>query len=349
MTKYDAVMHRGSGRNQLLEFSKLIASFFVVCIHVPFPGTFGKIVTCLARFAVPMFFAISGFFSYQVGCDKLEKRILHIVKLNLVAIGVQITWRLCATILYGGSISDWLGTLFVSRQDLWKWLVLNVNPFGGHLWYLTSIFICYVFLWGYIRSYGKLVVNYRPLYFLCLCLAGIHFLLGEFSSVLGLDIPYEIPRGAMFLGLPMFGMGIFLRQFGDRFLQRTGMATWKILGMLFLFAIVSFFERLWFGSVELYLGTVGIVVMLMLLSWKCPQFCKGPVGSLVSTFGSCSTVIYIVHIPVWEYYMGMWQLGLYQRLGEQEAMLRPLIVMGISLLIAAAVECCAGGSRRLKQ
>lgn len=51
-------------RNQTLECCRILAAVFVVFLHVPFPGTVGKTVNCLARFAVPLFFAISGWFSY---------------------------------------------------------------------------------------------------------------------------------------------------------------------------------------------------------------------------------------------------------------------------------------------
>lgn len=47
-------------RNQSMDLAKLIASFFVVFLHVPFPGQIGQIIGCLARFAVPLFFILAG-------------------------------------------------------------------------------------------------------------------------------------------------------------------------------------------------------------------------------------------------------------------------------------------------
>ena len=47
-------------RNETLECCRILAAVFVVFLHVPFPGLLGKTVNCLARFAVPLFFAISG-------------------------------------------------------------------------------------------------------------------------------------------------------------------------------------------------------------------------------------------------------------------------------------------------
>lgn len=50
-------------RNQAMECFKMIAAVLVVILHVPFPGKWGGIVTCLANFAVPVFFAITGYFN----------------------------------------------------------------------------------------------------------------------------------------------------------------------------------------------------------------------------------------------------------------------------------------------
>ena len=49
---------------ELINALKIIAAFFVVGIHVHFPGDFGRAFVAVARFAVPFFFMVSGFFSY---------------------------------------------------------------------------------------------------------------------------------------------------------------------------------------------------------------------------------------------------------------------------------------------
>ena len=52
-------------RNYSLDALKLVASFFVVFIHVSFGGVFGEVIKALAGFAVPIFFLTSGYFSYN--------------------------------------------------------------------------------------------------------------------------------------------------------------------------------------------------------------------------------------------------------------------------------------------
>ena len=57
-------------KNNTLELLKLFASYMVVFIHVLFYGNLGDAVDALARFAVPFFFLVSGYYSYQITCKK---------------------------------------------------------------------------------------------------------------------------------------------------------------------------------------------------------------------------------------------------------------------------------------
>ena len=51
----------------------------VVFIHVLFYGKLGVVIDALARFAVPFFFLVSGYYSYQIPCEKIKKRIRKIL------------------------------------------------------------------------------------------------------------------------------------------------------------------------------------------------------------------------------------------------------------------------------
>lgn len=328
-------------RNQTMDLCKLLASFFVVFIHVPFPGQLGSTISCLARFAVPLFFMISGYFSYRTDSSRLRRRIVHIVVLNLAAIGVQILWNLFSILTYGGTLADFSRTLYVSWGDIAKWLVLNLNPFGGHLWYLGSIFTCYVVLWLYVRFFGDGEVSYQPLYLLGVCLLSLHFILGEFSAGLGLEIPYQLPRNALLLGLPIFTMGIFLRQYRERIMANFHLSAGKMMLLLLGGILLSIGEQQSCGTSELYVGTLIAVVMLFLLAAAHPTV---PVPGkflpkLLGRFGAYSTGVYLLHMAVNEYYMGFRQYGLYLKYGQAEEMLRPLIIVGASLLLAVGWDC----------
>ena len=70
--------------NHSLNFLKFMAIFAVVCIHCgvfPIGGTKNLIIDAVSRFAVPVFFLISGFYSYyddnSKALDKYKKRWLN--------------------------------------------------------------------------------------------------------------------------------------------------------------------------------------------------------------------------------------------------------------------------------
>lgn len=67
--------------NVSLNILKGIACFNVVMIHCTFPGAIGKIISGLARFAVPLFFAISGYYIYSRKQREIEKNFQ--LKLNI--------------------------------------------------------------------------------------------------------------------------------------------------------------------------------------------------------------------------------------------------------------------------
>ena len=60
-------------KNYTLELLKLFASYMVVFIHVLFYGQTGVIMDTLARFAVPLFFLVSGYYSFQIRDEKIKK------------------------------------------------------------------------------------------------------------------------------------------------------------------------------------------------------------------------------------------------------------------------------------
>ena len=66
-------------RNVPLDLLKLISAYMIIFIHITFPGEFGKIIDCIARFGVPIFFMCSGYFCYNNDYIKIKKKIIHIL------------------------------------------------------------------------------------------------------------------------------------------------------------------------------------------------------------------------------------------------------------------------------
>ena len=73
-------------KNKCLNVMKGIGCIGVVFIHVQFPGEFGKVAFLLARYAVPLFFMISGYYAYGACQDKLKCRMKKIIRILFFAL-----------------------------------------------------------------------------------------------------------------------------------------------------------------------------------------------------------------------------------------------------------------------
>lgn len=335
-------------RNQAMDLAKLIASFFVVFLHVPFPGRFGQGVSCLARAAVPLFFLLSGYFSYQASPRTLLRRLRHILLLEAAGSGLQILWCLLSPLGWGGSIRDGLYCLQLSSQELLGWLLLNINPFSGPLWFLNALLWCYGLLWCYVRFQKRQPLSYRPLYLLGGLLLAAHFLLGEFAPKIGLSVPYQLPRSALFLGLPLFFLGLLLREFSPALIRRYALSTGKLALLGLLFGLLSLLEQHFLGSAELYLSTLPLVAAVILLTAQHPSLpAPGWLRPLLARLGPWSTGIYLIHLIVLDGYTVFLISRSMQILGALEAYLRPLLILGGSLVLTILWDCLLLAGKRL--
>ena len=309
-------------RNLSLECCKLLAACFVVFLHIPFPGAFGRFLVCLSRFAVPLFFAVSGWFSFGASRQKLRKRFGHILLLELFGDILYISWRCFRDFLAGESLIWCLRYQIPDVQALKMWLFWNVDPFAGHLWYLSATCLCYFVLWGYTRLGRK---DHRPLYALGFVLLLGGFAMGEFSKFTGISVDYRICRSGMLTGLPVFLLGLFLRENREK-LANAG------LSLVLSGVVMSILEWKTLGSHDLYIGAVLTAAGILLTTARHPSV-PGWLAKAAAGFGSVSTAVYLVHLLLQEIYGHYFQYTVEMRLGTTEPRLRPLLILGGSLAI----------------
>lgn len=326
-------MQEKTGRNQSVECARLIASFFVVFVHCPFPGRIGKAVVCVGRFAVPMFFMISGYFSYQAGSKKLAVRVRRMLWLNLLATAVYVFKRYLLESNFQWGLAESVLELAPSGEQLLQWLILSFNPYSEHLWYLAAAWACYLVLWVYVTFFGEAEVRYQPLYGLCAGLFVLQFIFGEMAGVLGMSVPYVLYRNALLPGLPLFGLGLFLREYRERLVKNFELRDGKLLGIILMGMGYCFFWRFTVGEIDLPFGMILAVAALVLLLTAHPRVTAG--GTMmehcISKFGFLSAAVYILHqfFNIFYHRMGMpWAALVF---GRAEPFLRPVIVLGITL------------------
>lgn len=284
--------------NQTFNLCKFVASLFVVLIHVRLPGDLGEYASCIARFAVPVFFAISGYFSFNLTAEKAGKRIRHILKLSIVSTLIYAAWGIWQTaFISNGNIFEYL-TKTINENTLTKWLILGINPFSGHLWYLAAILTVYVILWAYIKFHGKESVNFKPLYTVSIISLLFQIILGTNADIMNFNVPFHIYRTALFCGLPMFAMGIFLRENAQQIIENFNLNALKQVGIILFGVFLTVLQWKGFGKAELPVGTVIEVFGLMLFMISHPKLplVSETKNGLVNMLGNISLIVYINHM-----------------------------------------------------
>lgn len=320
-----------SARNQSMECFKLIAATLVVFIHVKFPGDAGMLITALARVAVPVFFSISGYFSYQVRGVRLLKRMGNAVKLYAIAVLCALAVGCLLTISDGGYLRDYLWSYVPGTEHLASAMLLQESffPYSGFCWYLIGLGLCYLVLYLYTGFFDGKDTDYRPLYIVSAVLLVQCFLMGEMALAAEVVVPYQLYRNGVFVGMPMFVLGIFIRQYREHIMRSYRLTDGKLVGMILLGILMTLLQWKGTGVGELPPGAVVQAVGLMLLLSSHPDL-KLP--GLTKCFGTVSTVMYLIHYPLISVYEA-WLLPLVPLSAGKEAWLRPVLVAVMSVAV----------------
>ena len=313
-------------KNQTLELLKLLAAYMVVFIHVPFYGVFGSTANALARFAVPLFFLVSGFFSYNITPKKIGKRILHIFSLMIFAI---LLYEVYKTVLFlGRGDPQGLAEYFSIYTDPVMWVKLFTlnQPFhGNYIWYLPALI--YVYFSHYLCIVLK--IKDKVIFIVSFVLLVIHIILAEGLLIFDFRIPESVIRNFLLMGLPFYGMGLMARKYEER-LQRTPMPV--AMGILVFGIAATLLSRMFIGKNELYLGSVFVLIALVIvfIRFKDVKYPKA-----LTELAECSTYIYIMHILVRDTLLILYPLcGLDYGSSVSLQMLHPLAVCLITTVFA---------------
>ena len=342
-----------SGRIQSIEVCRLVASIAVVFIHCRMPGNLGEIANGLARFAVPFFFIVSGYFSFHATTEQIRKRILGIVKINIVSTLLYLLWKgYKARYIFCQNLFLWFKET-LSIRNIASWIFLNTNPFSEHLWYLNAAFICYCLLYLYVIWKCNSKISFNPLYQAAFALLAIHLIFGTFATAAQYEFPNFIYRNALFFGFPMFAIGLFLREYQDKIFAVFHPTKTALYIIILAGCILTLLERFGFGKLDLHIGNIITVIALMLLLLSNPQITRGhtALSKAITKCGSLSTWIYITHV-FWKDLFLSFSLEYYifQRFGEEfGTYLLPFIVIFLTLFTGIIWEMLRSAIRRFKK
>lgn len=309
-----------------MDILKGISCVIVVLLHCPLPGLLGDGIIYGLRFSVPVFFMISGYFSYGREDSWVWSKALYILKVIILAELVYGVWSCIQHIFIEG---DGLSTALQPLADKsWLVTVLCGTVFNGTLWYLYAIFWTWVIL--YLLRKCKWV---EKSYILIPILLAVQ-IFGRFYVQNAMDIDKYILwfRNALTFGLPFVLLGSLMRQGEEQLLEK--ISTRANLGIVAAGFVLIVIEFVVSGQyMDLHVSTVVIAFGLFLLAMRWKEQEPQVKGVLSAIGGKWYLWIYLSHL-----FFSQLCYRLYQLLGieKQPAVqwLRPIMVLVLSCVFA---------------
>ena len=312
-------------KNHCIDFIKGIACICVVFMHCEFPGQLGVIVQTVSRFCVPFFFMVSGFYCFGGGVDKIQKKIIHILKI--------IAWSTIFYVLFA------VARYFLSNgeDNLFRFSLLDVGCFvflnapiviAGQLWFLFALLYDYILFW--IVKRFNLV---KPAHILIPVLAATYVFCAQGAVLIGIHIPKLIYRNFLVEGFTFFMLGHWLHQNEERIRKLNNAA---LIGGMILSTLLCIAERYFMGR-DFGVNVFSFPQVFCIFAYAMNNSAAHE-NSVIRKLGSrYSMLVYILHPFVWHSleYVYAW-LGV----GENMAALYilPLLVLGISILLSLALQ-----------
>ena len=312
-------------KNDCLNVWKGIAAFAVVLIHCTLPGVPGEIIKGIARFAVPLFFLISGYFAYGREDAVLRRREIHILRLYVGAVAVYYLWAAIRYFLSQRSFAQMGAELFPDGgRTVSDLLFFNRTAMAPHLWFMGALVYCYLFY----RLLARKCLEERA-YLLIPVLLAANLLLGEGRGLTGIAVPVRWLRSFWLTGFPFFLWGSWFacREKQGRLQLHRGAGMALVAGGMLLSSV----ECLWSGYDELYVGSILTAGGLFSLALAFADLGK---GSLLARIGERDSAnIYLWHMLLRNFAaLAFLMAGVYETMACQ--LLMPFLVGAASTALA---------------
>ncbi|MBQ8271050.1 MAG: acyltransferase [Bacteroidaceae bacterium] len=268
-------------RNHSIDTLKCICAIFVIAIHTIQPQEISNFTTPLLRCAVPIFFIISGYFTFgkkDIG-QTIRKRLIYMLKI----FGWASLFNLLFFIIINGkeSINHLYSILSIDS------LLFNIVPYGRQLWYIVA-YIYVLLLMLFIEKFNL----YKLLYWSTPILLIASLLLGKYSEIaLDYKTTAFLTRNFLFTGLPFFTIGMLIKQ------VHTYIHTYTIAILCTIFYILGIIEYCIPGlsNGDLYITNIFLSPALFILFLNITQ----TKDNILSKIGrEDSLYIYILHFHI---------------------------------------------------
>ncbi len=317
---------------ELLNALKIIAAFFVVCIHVQFPGMFGRGIVAVARFAVPFFFMVSGFFSFyenkSVLNEKYKRKISHVAVLFLSGLAVYFCFGTAIAVV-NGTFTRYIAEIFTA-ENIFSFIFFNSVSVSDFLWFLPALIYVYgvFFLFEKTGKTKKLYILIPVLFLAGVVLREIPEFIGNVPAVF--DKSYFC-RNWLFVGLPFFMTGHFIRANEEKLTGK--FSDLSLIIIMIVSTAESVAADLLHVQKGVYIGTFFAVTSLFIFALKKEGRVK--THKLAFLGAEYSLYVYILHIVVRDVLGKVTSAVLSDRVNEIMTIFMPFVVFALTLVASA--------------
>lgn len=319
-------------RNKVLDAAKAIAAYSIVLLHIRFPGKTGELINALARFAVPFFFLISGYYCFKSREEDVLKKMPGKVRHILLLIGVSypfyIIWGCIQGTIEGKDVIGWLRNM-ITPVHIEEFFRYNCSStVRSHLWFLPALLYCYLIFW--------LIAKFRVYtfaYFFIPILLVCHLWMDEGRFLFGTTFRVMEFRNYLYTGMPFFLLGHLIHSRQDILTKRISKQNCLILILLgTALTAVEFFQ---IGRMELYVGSIFLSVGIFLYA---VSFSDLKVPGVLEKVGEKYTFsIYVLHPAVREVWKGIVVTAGIKAI-HLYAWTKPVVVCILTTIVAAALH-----------
>lgn len=277
-----------------IDILRLIAAFFVVYIHTH--HTLPEVLSTLSRMAVPLFFAISGFFFFSKEDTKLlHKAIKAIKKLTFYYVLSLLLFAVYG--LYQCSLTQDYSAFHFSITKIFNLLARctsPIMPYGFHLWFLVALIEVYLLFYILCHKvkYNKekniryaLIISIVAYYVVMVLVKGYIPVLFQ-TRTLGI-----IFSSVLFFATPFFLMGYYIAQNKNKLYRIK--KNKLIIGIISLY-LVQLIEYQIVGDKTCYFSSIPFIFLILIYALQSNPSSK--IALVTSQLGQdYSLLIYILH------------------------------------------------------
>jgi surface polysaccharide O-acyltransferase-like enzyme len=281
-----------------IDFIKFFAILAVIIIHIfPLDGFTGYfMIDNIARFAVPFFFAASGYFFAQKMIQKdasfyyLKGYVKKLSKIYFVWLIFYAIYDVLLILLKGNDIQEDLNKYFD------KFTLLNVFYYGKgtsgyQLWFLTAL------IWSTIIVYIFIRFKKISILFVLSIILNLIGLLGQ-AYTMFFDLPVSTTRDALFFGLFYTTLGVvFAVNIHFKKIRKITGITY--LGLAIICTVIQVMEGYLLDKVldgshgEYFFSTILVTAFLFFFALNNKKVGK---GMWITKVGGNALGIYIIHV-----------------------------------------------------